>query len=219
MTPDGNPELVGNLVGGQAIYEYRPIKSAYVATSLVYRYGLVYQYGPTDNVIATRELEDLNPQLRVGYTFSKETTVRRLTFFTGIGTRYRAEEVTVGSSSVKFTYNEFYVPLGALFEKKFGRYFSLGCNFQWMPQVYPVVKIKPLDGAWWDLVYQIGNYSVEVPIKFSTEDDRYALSFSPYYEIWYDGASTAETLTGLSLALPGNKYIFTGLNVNIGISF
>jgi hypothetical protein len=213
ISPEGSSTVSGNLGGAQGIYEYRPLESIYAGAAFSYRIGT------TSNDIGTRKLQDFNPQARVGYTFSNANIVDRLSVFTGFGARYMAETVSIGSASLDFDYTTFYVPLGFLLERTVVNHFLIGCNFQWMPQVLPMVRIDLLDGAQWDLTYQLLNFFVEVPFTFSACDDRYTISICPYFETWRDGASTAETLTALTLSLPGNKYIFTGVNVNFGFSY
>lgn len=213
IKPQGNSTMRGSLGGAQGIYEYRPLNFVYAAAAFGYRIG------KTRNHAGSREIQDFNPQARVGYTYSNEGIVDRLTFFTGVGARYMPEKVKVGATSIKFKYTTFYVPVGFLFEQKVMQNFLVGCNFQWMPQVFPMVRIDPLDGAEWDLTYQLLNFYVEVPLILSLYKDRFTVSFSPFFETWRDGKSTAKTLTDLALALPGNKYYFAGVNVNFGYSF
>ena len=103
--------------------------------------------------------------------------------------------------------------------------FSLGVNFQWMPQVFPTVLISPLSGTHWSLTYKLNNFFVEVPFKITAYSSRLFVTIAPFFEIWHDGKSTAETTdgyggpVGLVLGLPGNRYLFTGVNVNFGTSF
>lgn len=213
ITPDGNSTTKGSLGGVVALYEYRPLQSIYAGAAFGYRIG------NTTNSIGSRKLQDFNSQVRIGYTFCPSLALDRFTLFTGVGARFMPEKVKVGSASLDFDYTTFYVPLGFLAEFEVSDYFSIGCNFQWMPQVFPIVRISPLSGAWWDLTYQLCNFFVEVPFMFSFCNDRYALSINPFFETWRDGRSKAETLTGLTLSLPGNKYTFTGVNINFAFSF
>lgn len=213
ITPDGNDDTKGSLGGAQFLYEYRPVDFIYAATAFSYRTG------NTKNGAGHREVEDFNPQARLGYTFSWDDLIDRFTLFTGVGARYMAEKVSVGNTSLHFDYTTFYVPLGFLFEQKVVDHFLIGCNFQWMPQVFPMVRIDLLDGAQWDISYQLCNFFVEVPFILSLYDDKFTVSFSPFVETWRDGKSKAKTLTNLALSLPGNKYLFTGINVNFGYSF
>lgn len=213
ITPEGNSDLSGSLGGAQGIYEYRPLYSIYAGAAFSYRIGT------TSNEVGTRELQDFNPQARLGYTFSKANIFDRLSLFTGFGARYMAETVSVGSLSLDFDYTTFYIPLGFLLERTVVKNFMIGCNFQWMPQVLPMVRIDLLDGAQWDLTYQLLNFFVEVPFTFSVYDNCCKISVCPFFETWRDGESTAETLTRLTLSLPGNTYMFTGVNVNFGFSY
>lgn len=205
--------LDGSLGGAQAMYEYRPIGSVYTGLAFNYRIG------KTKNDAGSRSLQDFNQQMRIGYTCPTWKYADRFTFFTGVGARYMPETVSVGSTSVDFDYTTFYIPLGFLYEQKVVEHFSIGCNFQWMPQVFPTVRISPLSGTRWELTYQLPNFFVEVPFIISTSDDRFFVSINPFFEYWRDGKSTAKTLTNLTLSLPGNSYIFTGANVNFGYCF
>lgn len=214
VTPQTSDSVKGSMGGAQALYEYRPLDSAYVGC------GLNYRIGTPDNDVGKRKLQDVNSQLRVGYTFAKEMVGSDyFTLFTGVGARYMPEKVTVGTASLDVNYVTFYVPVGFLAEHHISPHFTMGLNFQWMPQVFPTVSLEPLGGARWDLKYQLPNFFVEVPFKYTSRDQVYALSINPFFEAWRDGKSTAETLTHLLLALPGNRYIFVGVNVNFDYSF
>ncbi len=215
VTPEGNSTTTGSLGGVQALYEYRPLNSIYAGAAFAWRQGT------TDNDIGERKLQDFNIQERLGYTFALSCDSARLAPFTGIGVRYLPETVRISSSSVDFDYTEFYVPVGFLFEHEVNSTFSWGCNFQWMPQVFPLVRIQPLAGARWDLTYQLNNFFVEVPFKISACDNHFSLIVAPFFETWHDGESTAKTdsLIVLELGLPKNKYIFTGVNVNLAYAF
>ncbi len=214
IKPKGNHTTKGSLGGVRAIYEYRPQDWVYAATAFSWRAGT------TENGATKRKLQDFNGQERVGYTFGKERIGHnRLTLFTGAGVRYLAEKVSVNSASLDLDYTEFYIPVGFLFENTVNSIFSWGCNFQWMPQVFPIVRLKPLSGAQWGLTYKISNFFVEVPLTFSGFCDRLAVIVSPFFETWHDGRSTAKTTTGLALGLPSNSYIFTGVNVSLAVSF
>ncbi len=214
IKPKGNHSTKGSLGGVFAIYEYRPQDSVYAAAAFSWRSGM------TKHSATHRKIQDFNGQERVGYTFGKKRIGdNRLTLFTGVGVRYLNEKVRVHSASLEVAYTEFYVPLGFLFENKVNSIFSWGCNFQWMPQVFPIVRLEPLNGAQWSLKYKLSNFLVEVPLTFNVYSDRLAIIVSPFFETWHDGRTTAKTKTGLKLGLPSNSYIFTGVNVSLGVSF
>lgn len=214
ITPQDNPTTTGSLGGVIGIYEYRPLESVYAGAAFSYRIGTT-----TDDV-GSRELQDFNPQGRVGYTFADVyNTVDRFTLFSGFGVRYMGEIVTLGTATLDLNYTTLYIPVGFLLEHSINDDVSIGCNFQWMPQVLPMVRLIPLNGAEWDLTLQLLNFCVEIPITMTLCEDRYTLSINPFFETWRDGESTAETLTGLTLGLPGNTYFFTGVNVNFGFNF
>ena len=214
ITPKGNPTTSGNLGGVQAIYEYRPLGSVYAGAAFNWRAG------KTTKNDSSRTLEDFNLQERLGYTFTTDPNSLRFTLFTGVGARYMAEKVKVETASVKFDYTEFYVPVGVLFDQPIISALSIGLNVQWMPQVFPMVKIKPLSGARWDLTYQWANFAADMPFTITPFQNRkFSFIIDPFFEYWRDGHTTAKTNRGLTLNLPGNKYLFAGVNVNLAFSF
>ena len=214
IKPKGNHTTHGSLGGVRAIYEHRPQDSIYAAAAFSWRSGTT-EHGETK-----RTLQDFNGQERIGYTFGKRRIgSARLTLFTGVGVRYLAEKVSVHSTHLVMDYTEFYVPVGFLFEDKVNSLFAWGCNVQWMPQVFPMVRLKPLSRAQWSLTYKLSNFLIEFPFTFSTCSNRFSVIVSPFLESWHDGHSTAKTTAGLVLGLPSNSYLFTGVNVSFGWSF
>lgn len=214
IKPKGSHRTKGNMGGARALYEYRPQDSVYTGVAFSWRMGT------TKNSSTHRKLQDYNGQERIGYTFGKKRIGdNALTLFTGAGVRYLGETVSASSASLKMDYTEFYVPVGFLFENRVNSIFTWGCNFQWMPQVYTTVRLSPLSGAQWGLKRKLNNFFVEVPFTMSLCTERYVLIVSPFFENWHDGRSTAKTTTGLALGLPGNSYLFTGVNVSFGVTF
>ncbi len=213
VTPEGSPTTQGSLGGAQAIYEYRPLDNLYAGVAFAWRMG------DTSKRAGERSLLDFDIQERIGYTYSELFLCdSRFTFFTGFGCRYLGEDVSFGASSVDFNYTEFYIPVGFLFEKRKNSTFAYGVNVQWMPQVLPMVQIVPLDGARWILKKELLNFSVDIPLTFYWSDCT-SITFDPFFQSWRDGHTTAKTITGLALGLPGNKYLFAGVNVNFAKSF
>jgi hypothetical protein len=213
ITPSGGLTVQGSLGGADAIFEYRPLNSVYAGISFAYHQGT-----PTNEGL-DRSLMDFDSQERIGYTAGFTMCGNaRLALFTGFGGRYMHENVTAGTASVKFNYVQFYVPVGFLFEHRAASCFSWGINAQWKPQIFPTVNIVPMDGARWILTKKLNNFLVDVPLSFFATD-HLSIVVDPFYELWHDGQSTAATITGLLLGLPGNKYTFAGVNVNIAWSF
>lgn len=211
----GENSFNGNLGGIQGIYEYKPWNSVYGGLKLDWKQG------DTKNSSAKRKTVYVNVQERLGYTYVPGCCNWSLTLFSGFGYRYLGHKLLQEhESSVKFEYNEFYVPVGFLSEYIFSPCWSLGFNFTWMPQVYPTVKIVPLKGARWILKNTIGNVLIELPLtRYLTCDQRYALILKPFYERWEDGRSTARTANGQKLDLPKNSYNFWGVELNLFFSF
>lgn len=210
VTPTGNPTTSGSLGGVQGIYEYRPENWVYAAAAVNYRQG------STSEDLTDRDILDIDTQERLGYTYA--WNAHRVALFTGFGGRYMSEEVSVGAASVTFNYVQFYIPVGFAYDYRFCSSWNWGLNAQWKPQIYPTVQIKPLDGARWMLDKRLDNVYIEMPITYRF-GDHFSLIAAPFFEWWHDGASFAETLTGLTLGLPGNEYYFTGLNVNLAWEF
>ncbi|HSX38237.1 MAG TPA: hypothetical protein VLE95_05340 [Chlamydiales bacterium] len=213
ISPSGSPTVKGSLGGADALFEYRPLNSVYAGVSFAYHQGTP-KAGGTE-----RSLLDFDTQGRIGFTASSRLYGKsRIALFTGFGGRYMGEKATAGDASVKFDYVQFYVPVGFLFENRLSYRFAWGVNAQWRPQIFPTVDIIPLDGARWILKKKINNFLVDVPLSFFVSD-HFAIIVDPFYELWHDGHTTAETQTGLLLGLPGNRYTFTGVNVNLAWSF
>lgn len=212
---DSQSTFEGNLGGLQGSYEYKPWNSFYAGLKLAWKEG------KTKNSFANRKLVYIDAQERIGYTYASYCNDWSVTWFSGVGYRYLGHTLTQHEeSSIKFDYNEFYVPVGFLSEYFFCGCWSIGLNFTWMPQVYPTVEIKPLKGARWDLKRTIGNVLVELPLTYSlTEEQCYSLILKPFYEHWEDGRSTAKTFSGQKLGLPKNNYNLWGVEINFAFLF
>lgn len=125
-----------------------------------------------------------------------------------------------GVSPLHFGYSAFYVPVGFALQYDATSIFSLGLNATWMPQVFSIVSIDPLDEAFWTLTRTLANVHIEVPFGFMLDDaKRYAIFLTPFFEYWQDGHSLAVTTTGIPLDLPGNTYYFAGVDLNFSFRF
>ncbi len=208
------PHLHGNLGGAQASYEYLTADRIYGGVTLTWRDGTAR------GTQFRRSIHELDMQERIGYTIGFWNESCLWSLFTGMGYRHFREKVTTIAAPVYFYYNEFYVPVGFVFDGKINSVFSMGLNFQWMPQIYPTVKIVPLKGARWILTNRLDNFLVEVPFTFCLCDNyNVSLRLIPFWELWHDGHSTAKTPTGVALNLPGNAYVFIGVNLNVSVLF
>lgn len=204
----------GNLGGAQGRYEYRPWNNFYAGLSVTWKEG------KTKNPFAKRNLVYADAHERLGYTYASDCKKWVASIFTGLGYRYISHELEMPGEEIKFRYNEIYVPLGFVSDYYFNTWFAGGLNFTWMPQVYPTVKIVPLNGARWILKRSVNNLLVEVPLTFYFRKDRlFSLVLKPFYEYWQDGRSTAKNSSGIPLGLPGNCYNFWGAELNFMFSF
>lgn len=211
IRPQGNSSTSGNLYGAQASYEYWPENSVYAGAFFNWRQGNTTGGG------SKRYLRDFDTQARVGYSLPFAHNISKLAIYTGFAGRYMPEEVSSGSVTVDFDYVQFYVPLGFTLEYEVCSWLYWGLNFQWKPQIMPTVDISPLDGARWILTRTVNNISIDMPISYIW--DSFWITLDPFFELWHDGKTTAKTLTNLSLGLPGNRYYFAGVNVNLGWNF
>lgn len=205
----------GNLGGIQGSYEYKPRNNIYGGLKVSWKEG------KTETSRAKRHLIYIDAQERLGYTFTTPCRDLSLTLFSGFGYRYLGHKLKQSSHrTIKFDYNEFYVPVGFLLDYSFNSCWALGINLTWMPQVYPTVKIVPLKGARWIIKNRINNFLVELPITFFlAQNKRFSVMLKPFYEYWEDGRSTAKTARGNALNLPGNTYNFYGAELNFAFSF
>ena len=215
ITPSGQVSSTGNLGGAQALYEFRASNRVYGGLAFGWRQG------DTEGAEGHRSLLIFDVEERIGGCLN--ALHKKLTFvlFTGFGYRHYGEKVSGSSSSVRFNYNEFYIPVGCLFNGEVSPCFAIGLNAQWMPQVYPTVTIIPLTGARWIITDKLANFRVEVPFTatFSSCRHRFSLIFQPFFEYWQDGHTTATTESGTSLNVPGNTYLFAGADLNLRYSF
>ena len=215
IKPRGSPVFHGNLGGMDGRYDYRPMNNFYAGAEFNWKQGITRWEG------AKRFLLYFDVQEKLGYTFACKNKTWAMSLFTGFGYRYMGHKLTQpGLESLRFKYNEFYVPVGMISDYAFGSIFSIGVNFTWMPQVFSTVAIDPLRGSKWSLKESITNFSAEVPFTFTlSKDKKWQVIFTPFYQYWRDGHSTAKSPVGISLGIPGNTYNFYGADLNFGYSF
>jgi hypothetical protein len=205
----------GDLWGAQAMYEYRPLNSFYAGLKGMWRQG------STDGHSSSVYLIDVDAHERVGVTFANKSASYLFTLFTGFGYRYLSHKLkSTNPPTMKFNYNEFYVPVGFLNDFWAGSFFTLGLNAIWMPQVDSTLSLIPLKNSRWQLKRKLANFLVEIPFKFSAGAERqFLMIFKPFYEYWQDGETTIETTRGIDLGVPSNTYNFWGVEVNLGYRF
>jgi len=212
IKPHALPSFEGNMGGMQGMYQYRPLNFIY------FRLGTSWRYGTNHMSEGKRSLLDVDVHEWVGYTAALSCNNLLLTPITGFGFRHLSHHLRphVGSS-IRLRYNEFYIPVGLLTEYKVMKYFSMGLDAIWMPQVYPTLTINVIDGARWVLKNTYKNFNIALPFLFHTQN--LGIILKPYFELWQDGRTTAKTLLGEFLALPKNTYTFWGVNLNLNYAF
>lgn len=205
----------GNMGGIQGSYEYQSLCGPYGGLKATWKEG------STKHSSSHRNLTYVDVQERIGYTLFPLSDEWAATLFTGFGFRYYHHRLHQShESTIKFDYNEFYVPVGFLSEYCFSPCLTFGLDFTWMPQVYSTVKINPLKGARWCLRKNLSNFLVELPLSYYfNRDFCYTLIFKPFYEHWEDGRSTAKTFSGQKLGLSKNIYNFWGAEFNLVLTF
>lgn len=213
--PHGHTSFEGNLGGAQGIYEFRPMDRFYGAAKLNWRQGEL------DGPAGKRDLLYIDAQERLGYTFGLSDNQLQLTLYSGFGFRHYGQKFDPKDGpSVKFRYNEIYIPVGGIADYDVCKWFAIGLGFTWMPQIYPTVTIVPLKGARWVITNQLANFYVEMPLTFSfAKSKRFSLIINPFYEYWQDGHTTAKTSGGIKLGVPGNTYNFGGVDLNLAFTF
>ncbi len=213
LQPKGHQTFTGSLGGMQALYEFRPMNRFYGAAEFDWRQG------STHSPAGKRSILFLDSHERLGYTFANKNG--RLTLFSGLGYHYLKQNLRPKEgSSLRFSYNEFYIPLGFLTSYNASSWFSIGIDFTWMPQVFSTVYIAPLKGAYWNLTNRVDNFYAAMPFTFTlTQDGRFQILLKPFYERWADGHSTAKSPNGVRLGLPSNRYNYYGTLLNFGYCF
>lgn len=211
IKPTGIHSTAGSLGGIQALYEFKTYNEFYGAAFASWKQGNTQRSG--DRFLVQFDFEE-----RLGYTWGSCKKERLVSLFSGFGYRRNAAKVIRFGNRVRFYYNEFYVPVGILFSGKINSIISLGLNFHWMPQIFSTVMIRPLKGARWALNNKIDNFRAELPVKIKPFNNGFIV-INPYFEYWRDGHTDARTKTGISLYVPGNTYLFAGLEINLGYSF
>lgn len=213
IKPTGHHSTAGSLGGMQALYEYKTYNRFYGGAAASWKQGNTERSG--DRFIVQFDIQE-----RLGYTWGSCRKERLFTLFSGFGYRRNAERVTRFGHTVRFYYNEFYVPLGFLFTGRLNSVVSLGLNFQWMPQTFSTVLIRPLKGARWCLNNKIGNFRGELPLTIrASQNPNIFIVLNPFFEYWRDGHTFARTKLGTSLHVPGNTYLFAGVELNLGYAF
>jgi hypothetical protein len=215
IKPHDHRTFKGNLGGAQISYEFRPLNRFYGGGKFTVREG------KTHGAQGIRTLEYYDVHERLGYTYAPESEDWFITLFSGFGYRHLEQKLKPkAGSTVRFNYNEFYIPVGILTNYDVLSWFSIGLNYIWMPQVFSSVTIVPLKGARWKTSNKMSNSYLEMPLTFDvTADKRFQITFSPFYERWHDGHTTAKLSTGTPLGLPGNTYNFYGAELNFGYCF
>jgi len=211
ISPSSYSTTRGNLVGISGTYAYQKSDNLYAGVRAVWSQGTTHGGG------TSRSILNLILEERIGYTWSSMQRESLISLFSGFGGRSLRELVKVHPSSVTFDYLEWYFPLGVSFLCRPCDWLVIGVLGEWMAQIYPTVRIAPLDGARWILNTELLNFLLQFPVGVVFSN----LSFTiePFVELWHDGHVSAETENGISLHLPGNRYFFAGLNLNLGISF
>lgn len=213
ITPKGFPTFQGNLGGAQGIYEYKRPQGVYEGVKFAYRQGNTHQEGQTRTVLFFDVHE------RIGYTFAACDCDWMASFYTGLGYHYLDQTLKQPElANLFFKYNEFYVPVGFSLVNGYHSSISYGLTVTWMPQVFPSVVIDPLGGTNWVIKRKLANVLVEAPLIFS-RCKRLVVELKPFFEYWQDGKTVAKSDEGVGLAIPGNTYLFAGVEVNLGYAF
>lgn len=225
LKPHITSSLNGNMGGANAIYEYRPANAFYAAAVGQWSKGSVKGASGHRNLMFAGITE------RLGYSWQSCHSL--WTLYSGAAFRFLGHDITPsssavgafnsaffppflsGGSSIKLDHYDIYFPVGGMVEYVCSCFFSLSVCAEWRAQAYSTLQIRPLGGTYWTLKNTFGNCLIQVPFRFFVGTCRHSfIEIVPFYELWHDGHSTAESSTGVSLGAPQNTYNMYGVNLN-----
>ena len=214
ISPTNHHSFHGHLGGLQTSFEYKPPNHFYGAGFFSLNQGNI------DGLKGSWLFQKIDIQERLGYSWYMPRKDRFFTLFSGLGYRHTGHNLKNLRSKIELDYNELYFPVGFIFLEKVNEITHLGLNFQWMPQVYPTLKVNPLKGARWILKSRYTNFKAQLPIQLNLWKKNFlALTLNPNFEYYQDGHTEAKTQTGKQLKLPGNTYLLAGIDINLGCTF
>ena len=109
LNPNEGTALHGNLGGAQGSYIYRPAHDLYAGVTLT------WSQGNMTGITGSNYLLYIDTQERIGYTFASAQKKWLVSLFSGLGYRHTGfHETPSTEQSVRYRYNEIYVPVGLL---------------------------------------------------------------------------------------------------------
>jgi len=211
MKPNGIPSFHGHLGGAQIMYEYQKKNRIYAGIPIS------WTQGNTQGANGNRFMRIFDGQERIGYSVGGRDWM--ISLFTGVAYRRASERLKEAGSEMTFRYNLFYVPVGMLIQGSVTEMFYMGLNLQWMPQILPMVAISTQSGAYWSLTYEHANFRGEIPFTVYFGRHGFSIVFTPFFERWKYGHTTAKTQNNVPLGIPSNNYLFGGGKLDLRWSF
>lgn len=211
----GHQKFFGYLIGPSAGADYRRPKHIYAG------YRFYWMYGDTQAGECHRRMSDMDMQGRAGYTFG---TTLLFTPYTGIGVTAVARKKTNSKDPCyKLSYTDVYVPIGVLLSYHPSSEFSIGIDYQYMPQIDSYHTVKGFHHIAFEL-HKKGQHSVELPIQFCYPQPRFDFvqyRIIPFFRTYYYGDAmmvcTSTCQCNTTIHLPTQRAYEWGIRYEIAI--
>lgn len=206
------PEFFGYLVGPEVGFDYRQRDNVYVGG----RYYMMYDHIASGG--CGRGYTDMDMQVRLGFTFG-ETLL--FTPYTGLGVNIveQTKQSIARQPCNKMAITSIYVPVGLLATYHPSRYFSIGIDYQFMPQVDTHEKISGYKGVRWEL-HEQEQHSIEIPMQFTFGRPRFKhlqYRLIPFYRTYRYGSAKFTSSLGGSMDLAAQHAYEWGLRYEFAI--
>lgn len=180
----GCNKFFGYLIGPSVGIDYRKPSHVYGG------YRFYWMFGHTSSGDCKRYMTDMDMQGRLGYTYGKTFL---FTPYTGLGINATARKKQhVQTPCHRISYAGVYVPIGALISYHPSSKFSVGLDYQYMPQIDSYAKLSGFKNISFDLKNK-GQHSVEIPIQFCYPKPRFhnvQYRIIPFFRTYAYGTST-----------------------------
>jgi len=205
----------GYLIGPSVGIDYRRPNHIYGG------YRFYWMYGNTGGGSCHRKMNDMDMQVRVGYTFGSTLL---FTPYTGLGvTAVTRKNSNTKAPCSRFSYTDVYVPVGVLLSYHPSSKFSIGIDYQYMPEVDSYYKTKGFHNIAFEL-HKKGQQSIEIPIQFCYPESRFEFlqqRIIPFFRTYYYGDATMRCGCScgcdLGIHLPVQKAYEWGIRYEIAI--
>ena len=176
-----NLKYIGNLYGFSAGIDYRPSIDVYGS----FRANL--DFGDIDSGSCGRKFENIFMQGRLGYTFG---TTMLLTPYSGFSLNIATHKKRhMGNTCATQAFVDLSVPVGAILSYHPSPTFSIGFDYQYLPQVESWERVAGFLGIRFQRKIRT-QHRVELPIQFAYPNPRWEhvqYRIVPYYRTFHYG--------------------------------